>query len=60
MLKRRLLLVVVCREHDCEREVVRRVVRGVDGEGRSSRRCTGVRGGMMGVCGVCVRAKAAV
>lgn len=49
-----------CREHCCGREVVKRVARGVGVEGSSSKRCTGVRGGMVDVCGVCVRAKAVV
>lgn len=58
VLKRR---VVGCdREHGCEREEARQVARGVGVEGSSSRHCTGVRGGMVGVCGVCVRAKAVV
>ena len=51
LLKRR---VVGCdREHDCKAQEVRRVVRGVGVWGSSSRRCTGVRGRMVGVCVAC-------
>jgi hypothetical protein len=44
--------------HGCERE---EVVRRVHGGGRSSRRCRGVGGGMVGVwCGVCRERKVVV